>query len=93
MAERMTVEKASGFEKHYQTVVMTVIAAFIIGVFTKINAMSELMAKMEERDKSRTEQVSALQVTVTRLNLDLIDMRIRMTKMEEQTKQYYLNVK
>ncbi len=92
MSETRQEQKREGWlEKHVQTLLLSVVTALLIGGFTKISNMFEIMVKLEERDKSRTEQLSTVHVTVTKLNLDVIDMRIRITKLEEQIKQYYSN--
>jgi hypothetical protein len=77
--------KETGIEKHIQTILLSIITAFIITGVYKISSMSDQIIRMEERDKQKKEQIDAMQGTMNRLQLDMSDVKERITKLESKS--------
>ena len=82
MEEIKAVKKEYTLEKHIQTILLSVITVAIIGGFNTINNIRESLVRMEERDKMKTEQINNLQSSVNQLQIDVSDLRERVTRFE-----------
>lgn len=74
--------KQSAFEKHFQSVLLTIIAALILTGVLKLFNMSEQIVRMEEREKIKTEKMDNLQLGMNKIQLDMIEVKDRMYKVE-----------
>jgi hypothetical protein len=85
MENETAPRKETGIEKHIQTILLSIITAFIITGVYKISSMSDQIIRMEERDKQKKEQIDAMQGTMNRLQLDMSDVKERITKLESKS--------
>lgn len=74
----------SQFEKHFQTVLLTLISAAILAGVSRIYTMSESLARMEERDMVKVQQIQNLQESFKAMQNDLKDVQARVIKLESQ---------
>lgn len=78
--------KTSKLETHFQSLVLSLILALLIGGFTKINTMGETLVRLEERDKVRSESQAQVQADVKAVQQQLISVNERLTKLEARRK-------
>lgn len=71
-------------EKHVQTILLSVITALLLGMFNFLWTMNRDFAKMEERDRLKGEQFQSMQNSVNKIQLDLFDLKERVTRMESR---------
>lgn len=79
-------KRPNTIERHIQTILLTLVTTALISVFSKVNTMNESLVRMEEREKSKTEQISAMQGVMNKMQLDVIDVKDRLTKLEAKQK-------
>jgi len=91
--EATTAEKQGIFERHAQTVMLSLITAFIIGCFTVIYNIDKSVNKMQEQNMERTRRIDEVQNSVNDVKLDLKDtkhaiqdVRERVIRVEIETK-------
>lgn len=76
------VHAKGSFEKHFQSVLLTIIAALILTGVLKLFKMSEEIVRIEERERPRTEKIDNLQFGMDKIRLDMIEVKDRMYKVE-----------
>lgn len=87
----MTDIQKTALEKHVQTIFLGITSAAIIGCFKFLWSLNITVAKMQERDISRTSQIEAVQTSVNELRLDVKttkhdvqDVKERVIKLERE---------
>jgi hypothetical protein len=74
--------KESAFEKHVQTIMLAVITAAAIAMVSFLWNLNAKIAAMEERDRGKTETINNLQQSMNRMQLDMLDIKDRVTRIE-----------
>lgn len=82
MQDLRAVKKETTLEKHIQTILLSIITVAIIGGFNKISNISESMVRMEERDRSKAEQITLMQQSINKMQSDMNDLKDRVTRFE-----------
>jgi uncharacterized membrane protein YhiD involved in acid resistance len=84
MVQVMTEQKtnSSGFEKHFQTFLLTIITTGVIAAFSKLNEVNERLVRQEEKEKIKTEQINAIQNSTIKMQQDIDGIKERLTIIE-----------
>lgn len=82
MQDIKAVKRETTLEKHIQTILLSIITVAIIGGFNKISNISESMVRMEERDRSKAEQITLMQSSINKMQSDMNELKDRVTRFE-----------
>lgn len=86
MEDIKAVKKEGGIEKHIQTVLLSVISVSIIGAYSVVSNINEKVIRMEEREITKKEQIDNMQISLNKMQLDMLDLKDRMKDMESDNK-------
>ena len=75
-------EKATS--QGFQKVMLTIIAGLILTGVLKLFNMSEQIVRLDERDQMKIEKINALQVVQNKIQLDIIEVKDRLYRLETQ---------
>ena len=84
--EREVIKKENSFEKHFQTAILTLATTFIIAGYSKMESISLAVARLEERERTKSEQMLIMQADINKIKIDLNLQNDRLTRMESQKK-------
>lgn len=86
MEDVKAVRKETTLEKHIQTILLSVITVAIVGGFNKIGNISDSLIRMEEREKTKTEQINNMQIVINKMHTDIYELKDKVTRLEIKTK-------
>lgn len=84
MTAATAAQKESIFERHAQTVLLSLITAFLIGTFSVIYNIDRSVNKMQEQNIERTRRIDDVQQSVNDVKLDLKDTRAAVQDVRER---------
>lgn len=69
-------------EVRFQSALLTLITAIVIGCFSFLWQMNKDFAALQERDRQRAIDINSLQMSLNKAQGDIQDLNVRTTKME-----------
>lgn len=71
-------------ERRFDTILLAVCTAGVLGMFGFLWSMNARMAVSEERDRAKTEVVNKIQTDVNSLRLDVQDLKLKVAQYQVQ---------
>jgi hypothetical protein len=75
------------WERHAQTVLLTLITALVVGAYQRLEDINEKQARMEEREVLRVGQFSELTAKMDKIQAELNSQADRLARIEASKKQ------
>lgn len=75
--------KENVFLKNFQSLLLALMTAALIGSYQKIATMNESIIRMEEREKMKTDKIDIMQLGIDRIQLDMMNVKDRLTRVED----------
>lgn len=82
MEQQQRKKEPSAFEKHFQTAMQVILVSLLLSGVTKLQSISDRLIMMEARDQQKKEQIDAVQAATNRIQVDMNDLKDRMTRVE-----------
>jgi hypothetical protein len=70
------------WERHAQTVLLTLITALVVGAYNRLESINEKQARMEERESVRINQFTELTGKMDKIQAELNSQGERLTRIE-----------
>lgn len=87
MTNQTTMQDKSLLEKHFQTLLLSVITAVVIALFGFLWNVNKELAIMQERDISKNESIKELKDQLTTLNNNFLDFKEKIREEFRQNRQ------
>lgn len=71
-------------KKDVNTILLSIITATVLGMFTFLWSMNAKMAILEDRDRERSESMGKMQMDMNNMRLDVQDLRIKVAQLQTQ---------